>query len=340
VSVPQRVVVRGPNWLGDLVMAAPAIRAMADTWRETAIHVAVPAAFAPVVPLLHPRVLGLGLEGRGTRAVTHHAAQLRAGNFDVGLLLTNSFATALALKMAGVPERWGYARDGRSWLLTRAIRPRTVHRQSTHHADYYAALVEAVGLPRPQLEVQAVLPQSVQTDAVALLREGGWDGRTPLLACAPGAAYGTAKQWPPSHVARVVDGWTSDGGVVALVGAPSDKGATSHVLSMVTPAGEGRGVVIDLTGRTSLVTLAGVLRAATRVLANDSGAMHLAAALGTPTVTVFGPTREESTAPLGPHRILTNEVWCRPCMLRECPLNHRCMTGVAPDAVLAALRSR
>jgi heptosyltransferase-2 len=98
-----------------------------------------------------------------------------------------------------------------------------------------------------------------------------------------------------------------------------------------------RDAVIDLTGRTSLLALAGVLALAERVLANDSGAMHLAAALGTPTVSVFGPTREWATAPLGPHRILTHEVWCRPCMLRECPLDHRCMTGVTPQRVIAAL---
>ena len=99
-----------------------------------------------------------------------------------------------------------------------------------------------------------------------------------------------------------------------------------------------RAALVDLTGRTSLLALAGVLGLAERVLANDSGAMHLAAALGTPTVSVFGPTREWATAPLGPHRILTHEVWCRPCMLRECPLDHRCMTGVEPIRVLAALR--
>lgn len=339
---PRRIVVRGPNWLGDLVMAAPSIRAVADRWREATVQVAVPAAFAPLVPLLHPRVTGLGLEGGGVRALNRHVEQLRDGAFDLALLLTNSFASALAVRRAGIPERWGYRRDGRGWLLTRAVQRRRVRRTSPHHADYYAGLLEALDLPRPPLDVQAVLPQAVRTEAVALLREAGWDGRAALLACAPGAAYGTAKQWPPAHVARVVDGWTADGGCVVLVGAPADRVAATQVLAHVASrAGDGpRGHVIDMTGRTSLLMLAGVLRAASRVLANDSGAMHLAAALGTPTVTVFGPTREEATAPLGPHRILTHDVWCRPCMLRECPLDHRCMTRVPPERVLAALRER
>ncbi len=119
-------------------------------------------------------------------------------------------------------------------------------------------------------------------------------------------------------------------------GAAADRQASDAVIAGM-PVGA-RASLIDLTGRTSLLALAGVLGLAARVLANDSGAMHLAGALGTPTVSVFGPTREWATAPLGPHRILTHEVWCRPCMLRECPLDHRCMTGVGPERVIAALR--
>jgi heptosyltransferase-2 len=334
---PTRVVVRGPNWLGDLVMAAPAIRAIGDAWPDAAVHVAVPAGLAPIVPLLDPRTAAVALEGRtGLRAVRRHADQIRAGNYDLALLLTNSFGSALAMRLAGVAERWGYRRDGRGRLLTRAIRVRDAHRQSRHHADYYAALVEALGLPRPSVELHALLPRAARDEALALLREKGWDGRARLLACAPGAAYGTAKQWPPRHVASVAADWIAGGGVVALVGAGADRPAADAVLAGLPAAA--RASAIDLTGQTSLHALAGVLGLAARVLANDSGAMHLAAALGTPTVTVFGPTREWATAPLGPHRILTHEVWCRPCMLRECPLDHRCMTRVAPDRVIAALR--
>jgi heptosyltransferase-2 len=334
---PRRIVVRGPNWLGDLVMAAPAIRAIGDAWPESAVAVAVPAGFAPIVPLLDPRTVAVPLEGRtGLRAVRAHASRLRAGDFDLGVLLTNSFGSALAMRMAGIPERWGYRRDGRGALLTRAIRPRKVRRESQHHADYYAALVEALGVARPVLELQALLPAAARDEALALLAGKGWDTRAPLLACAPGAAYGAAKQWPPRYAAAVSAAWLADGGVVALVGSAADRPASQALLAAL-PGASARNVV-DLTGHTSLNALAGVLGLATRVLANDSGAMHLAAALGTPTVTVFGPTREWATSPLGPHRILTHEVWCRPCMLRECPLDHRCMTGVPPERVIEALR--
>jgi heptosyltransferase-2 len=337
VSASRRVLVRGPNWLGDLVMAAPSIRGITDAWPDASVHIAAPAAFAPIVALLDPRATALPLEaGRGFAAVRRHADQIRAGNYDVAVLLTNSFGSALAVQWGGVPERYGYRRDGRGMLLTRAIRVRDTRRESRHHADYYAALVEAIGLPRPPLQAHVPLPAATRDEAVALLRAGGWDGTSSLLACAPGAAYGAAKQWPPRHVAVVADRWIADGGTVALVGAGADRPASQAVVGGL--AVSSRGSVVDLTGHTSLLTLAGVLGVASRVLANDSGAMHLAAVLGTPTVSVFGPTREWATAPLGPHRILTHEVWCRPCMLRECPLDHRCMTGVAPQRVIDALR--
>lgn len=337
MNAPRRVVVRGPNWLGDLVMATPAIRALGDAWPDASIDVAVPGAFAPVVPLLDPRTRAVPLEGRtGLAAIRRHAAQLAAGAYDLGVLFTNSFGSALAMRRAGVPERWGYRRDGRGMLLTRAIRVRDTRRESRHHADYYAALVEAVGVLRPSAALQVELPQAARDEAVALLRAGKWDGKSAVLACAPGAAYGAAKQWPARHVAAVVSAWIAEGGLVAIVGAGADRPAAEAVLAGVPVSA--RDAIVDLTGRTSLLALAGVLGVARRVLANDSGAMHLAAALGTPTVSVFGPTREWATAPLGPHHILTHEVWCRPCMLRECPLDHRCMTGVTPDRVIAALR--
>jgi heptosyltransferase II len=337
VNAPSRVVVRGPNWLGDLVMATPAIREIGDAWPDARVDVAVPAGLAPIVSLLDPRVQAVPLAGRtGLGAVGRHAAQLREGRYDLAILFTNSFGSALAMQRAGIPERWGYRRDARGWLLTRAVGVRAVTRASTHHADYYAALVDALGLSRPPLELHVQLPRDARDEASALLQAAGWDGRAPLLACAPGAAYGTAKQWPPSMVAEVASTWIADGGAVALVGAPADRAAVRVV---VERARGDRARVLDLVGATSLRALAGVLGLASRVLANDSGAMHVAAALGTPVVAVFGPTREHATAPLGPHRILTHEVWCRPCMLRECPLDHRCMTRVTPARVVDALRS-
>lgn len=343
MTSPARVVLRAPNWLGDVVMAAPAFMAVRAAWPEAHIAVAVPSPFVPMVEMIDGVDEGVPLGGKGVRGLTAQRAdaeRLRKGGYDLAILFTNSFGSAWVVRQAGIAERWGYRRDLRGALLTRAIRPRATTRVSPHHADYYAALVHALGLPRPELAVRLSIPEDVRASAEVVLREAGWDGQAPLLGCAPGAAYGTAKQWPPSYVARAAAQWvqTRDG-VVVLVGAGADRPAVDEVVrqarALMPSALSGR--LIDLTSRTSLAQLAAVLARSTRVLANDSGAMHLAAAVGTPVVAVFGPTNEHATSPLGPHTILKTGVWCRPCLLRECPLDHRCMTRVSPTAVFDAL---
>lgn len=343
MTAPSRVVVRAPNWLGDVVMAAPSILAVRRAWPDAAVDVALPAPFVPLVPMIDASLGAVPLAGKGMRGLAAQRAdadRLRSGAYDLAVLFTNSFGSAWVLRQAGVAERWGYRRDGRGWLLTRAVRPRATRRTSRHHADYYAALVDALGLPRPALEVQLRVPPDMSAEADAFLRAAGWDGTSPLLACAPGAAYGTAKQWPPAFMARVAARWISERqGTVVLVGAAGDRPAAQQVRDETAHALAAPGVarVVDVTGATSLSQLAAVLALATRVLANDSGAMHLAAAVGTPVVTVFGATDEHATAPLGPHTILTADVWCRPCLLRECPIDHRCMTRVPPERVMDAL---
>lgn len=343
-AAPGRVLLRTPNWLGDVIMAVPSLAAARAAWPDAVIDLAMPAAFTPLAAMM-PGIDGavpLGGKGmRGLAAQRADAARVQAGRYDLVILFTNSFGSAWVMRQAGVAGRWGYRRDLRGRLLTRAIRPRDVRRTSPHHADYYAGLVEALGLPRPSLAVRLAVPADVSADADALLRQAGWDGAAPLLACAPGAAYGTAKQWPPALVAEVVTRWVAErGGMVVLVGAAADRPAAQEVQrrARLLQTADEAARVLDLTAGTSLAQLTAVLARATRVLANDSGAMHLAAAVGTPVVTVFGATNEHATAPLGPHRILTADVWCRPCLLRECPLDHRCMTRVSPARVFDALR--
>jgi heptosyltransferase-2 len=343
MTAPARVVLRAPNWLGDVVMAAPAFTAVRAAWPEARLDVAVPAPFVPMVEMIDGVDGGVPLGGKGVRGLAAQradAARLREGRYDVAILFTNSFGSAWVVTQAGIAERWGYRRDMRGPLLTRAIRPRAATRTSPHHADYYAALVHALGMPRPELAVRLSIPEDVRTSAEVVLRDAGWDGQAPLLGCAPGAAYGTAKQWPPSSVARVVARWiAARDGAVVLVGAGADQPAVDEVVrearALMPAASVGR--LIDLTARTSLAQLAAVLARCRRVVANDSGAMHLAAAVGTHVVTVFGATDERATSPLGPHTILSTDVWCRPCLLRECPLDHRCMTRVTPEDVFEAL---
>jgi len=321
-----RLVVFVPNWLGDAVMALPALTDVQRAEPAATVHVAARASIAPLYSLVSGIEHVVVLDGAGD------AAALRAQGYDAALLLTNSFNTALLARRAGIAERWGYRADFRGPLLTRAVlRPVAVHQ-----AEYYQHLARALGFASGPLEPQLDLPAAIREDAADLLRRAGWDGRNPLVAIAPGAAYGGAKRWPARSFAEVARDLLASGATPVLVGSAADAPAGADVIAAI---GAG-GAALNLIGGTDLRALGGVLVQCRALLTNDSGAMHFAAALGIGVVALFGPTNERETSPLGRGRrvVLTHDVWCRPCMQRECPLTHRCMRGISAAAVYDAVR--
>jgi len=342
-----RIVVRAPNWLGDIVMAMPAIAAVRAAHPLAHLAVAAPAPFADVCAAM-PGVDGVvPLPGSGIRALGAHTDALKAGGFDLAILLTNSFASALAASRAGIAERWGYRRDWRGRLLTRAVtvrRQRTPESSSTpessrHHSAYYLRLMASLGMPPVDASPEALaaleLPASAIQGAAALLAEAGLAPDARLVGFAPGAAYGSAKRWPPERVAGAIAGLANRGARAVLVGAAGDREIARAIQSALDPAA--RPSVIDLVGRTDVATLMAVLARCAVVVANDSGAMHVASAVGRPVVAIFGPTDERATAPMGRHTLVRHDVWCRPCLLRACPIDHRCLRGVAAADVVAAV---
>jgi heptosyltransferase-2 len=327
-SAPRaRIVIRAPNWLGDAVMALPAMAAVRAGHPGATVTIAAIASVAPLfleqTPVQQDDVLIV--EPRT------EAAHLRAGGFDATILLPNSFRTAWAAKRAGIPERWGYAAGGRGWLLSRRVaRPRG----RVHQAEYYRRLVEGLGLESPEMLPSVTARAETVSRASALLRDHGAADGVPLVGMAPGAAYGHAKRWPPARVAEVIVRLARErGATCVLVGAPGDRDAGREIESAL-PAGIR---AIDLIGRTDLRALVGVLSRCAAFVSNDSGAMHLAAAAGVPVTAIFGPTDERATAPIGAHDVLVHPVFCRPCMLRDCPIDHRCMKGITADAVTASV---
>lgn len=322
-----RLIVFAPNWLGDAVMALPALADVQRAQPAAAIEVAARASIAPLYSLI------AGIERVVVLDGANDAAALRARGYDAALLLTNSFKTALLARRAGIPGRWGYRADFRGPLLTRAVtRPVAVHQ-----AEYYQQLARALGFASGPLEPRIDLPAAVRDEGAALVRRAGWDGRSRLVAFAPGAAYGGAKRWPARSFAELARGLLAAGLTPVLIGSAADAPAGAEVAAAI---GDG-GAALDLIGGTDLRALGGVLAQCGALVTNDSGAMHFAAALGTSVVALFGPTNERETRPLGRGRrvVLTHEVWCRPCMLRECPLTHRCMRGISAAAVDEAVRS-
>jgi heptosyltransferase-2 len=329
------VVILAPNWLGDAVMALPAI---ADVRRELPRASIAVAARATVAPLFHmvsePNDV-IVLEPRGGAtgwaAWRDAGAGLRTRPFDLALLLPNSFRSAFSASRAGIAERWGYRTDWRAPLLTRAIAPP----KDVHQTEYYRQLVHALGFPNGPPEPTITVQDEARAAGLDALTSAGWDRRAPLVALAPGAAYGGAKRWPPDYFGELARSLGTDGVVAVMVGSAADRPTGKEL-----EAACGRGCrLLNLIGRTDLSTLAGVLVHCRALVSNDSGAMHLGAAVGVPVTAVFGPTNDRATRPCGDaHVVLTNQVWCRPCMLRECPLDHRCMRGIETGVVLDAVR--
>ncbi|MGA3202918.1 MAG: lipopolysaccharide heptosyltransferase II [Bryobacteraceae bacterium] len=318
---------RATNWVGDAVMSLPALRAL---------HEKFPAAEISI--LAKPWVADLyGREPFCHRVIPYtpaskwrQARALRSENFDVAILLQNAFEAAAIAFLARIPERIGYARDGRSALLTRAIRVPRPGEIPRHERFYYLELLHRAG-------ILDTLPSSdwIRLDGAPAARLGGLDrfralglGET-IVGVSPGAAYGTAKQWLPDRFAFAASRVANDlGARIAIFGSQSERELCDSVAQACTaPA-------TNFAGETSLSQFIEMAAACRVYLTNDSGAMHIASALGVPTVTIFGATDEIATGPTGPlARIVREPVECSPCLKRECPIDHRCMTRIDADRV-------
>lgn len=333
----RRLVVRPPTWLGDAVLALPALAAIRRHFKDAHLTIAaapsVAALFREETDVRPDRVVELPATTRGI------VAMLKGGGFDLGILLPNSFRSAWQFRLARLPERWGYGTAGRGLLLTRRSRR---PRGTVHQADYFRDLVRGLGIPcgddPPRLTPSGV---SAERGRLLMIRHGRVP-TPPVVGFAPGAAYGQAKQWPPARMAEVMARLVRDHrATCVIVGALHDRAAAREIESWLRAhAPDALDRIIDMVGRTSLGALAGISAQCRVFVSNDSGAMHLAAAIGRPVVAIFGPTDERVTRPVGAHEVITEPVFCRPCLLRDCPIDHRCMKRITVDRVLTAVTSR
>jgi len=322
LSSPSRVLVRAPNWVGDVVLTLPALRDVRRAFPASRLEVLARPWVAGLYAAV-PEIDGV-VESHGTLA---DAAAVR-GRYDVGLLLPNSFASAFTLWRAGIPERWGYATDARGVLLTRSSRV-SASLGGRSQVYYYRAMLEGLGLAvSGPPDASLACPEAWAERGRALLGSPG-----PWIGINPGAAYGTAKRWPPERFAAAAALVARRSGAqVAIVGSAAERPLAEAIAAQLG------GAARVLCGETTLADLVGVLRELRLLLTNDSGPMHLAAALGVRCVALFGPTDPRRTAPAGEgHRVLYTDRWCSPCFRRRCPLlHHRCLRDIGVDAVAAA----
>jgi heptosyltransferase II len=325
-----KILIRCPNWVGDSVLAIPAMKAMRAQFPNTEITllarpwVAGLFTSAPFIDQVwsEPKTSGLGGWSRITR-------EIRRRQFDLAVLLPNSFESALAIYLGGVPPRVGYAPAGRRCLLTTALRPGNTMRHQVH---YYLDLVKtlSVAVDRPSIDLTATADE--KKTARKLLAAEGIPESAPFLVLNPGAAYGSAKRWSDDRFAEVGKRLAQEFHLgIAIVGSESERPIAESIQKKMNLP------VAVITGKTTLETLIGVLSESSLTITNDSGPMHIAAALGKPTIAIFGPTDEHVTGPFGRQaRIVKHPVECSPCLLRECPIDHRCMENVAVDDVYRA----
>jgi heptosyltransferase-2 len=309
------ILIRATNWVGDAVMCLPALQVIRERYPKA--HIAVLAK--PWVADLYRRENFADEVIQYDRSRWAVARILRRRKFDCAILLQNAFDAALIVWLARIPVRIGYNRDGRRPLLTRVIAVPKPGEIPRHQRFYYLELLRRAGI------VDSV-PSS---DAIRLEAAGRKQARR-MIGVSPGAAYGTAKQWLPERFAEAAARLAEvRGAEVALFGSASERELCEQVAKLVNGHR-----VTNYAGKTTLGEFIDLASQCELFLTNDSGAMHIASALGVPTVAIFGATDEVATGPTGPlARVVREPVDCSPCLLRECPIDHRCMTRVSAERV-------
>jgi heptosyltransferase-2 len=327
-----KLLIRATNWVGDAIMALPALRAVRSRFPEAKITILARPYVAAIYK--NQQVCDSMMFVEDTR---NTVGELRAHKFDAALLLQNAFQAAWFTWRAGIPERIGYARDGRSLLLTKAVPLPKPGEIPLHEQYYYLELLRRAGwldsLPNESF-IKLDVPEENRRRATEFLLSTGVKSGSFRIAVGAGASYGSAKCWPPDRFAELANRLQAKVQAdVILFGTPAEAAVSTAIAAgMSHPP-------IDLTGKTPISDLPALLSQCHLFIGNDSGAMHVAAAVGLPVVAVFGPTDPHGTAPVTPRcSIVQEKPYCSPCFLRRCPTDHRCMTRITPDAVEAAAR--
>ncbi len=338
--VPARVLVKEVNWLGDLVMSGPALRAMRRAWPAAHLAILIKRELAGFfdgaqwIDEVIPYSVARGVRGIADRA--RIVAAIRSARFGLAVLFPNSFSSALWVAMAGVRRRAGYARNGRGALLTDKSAP-AKDATGGHQVHYWLAMVrDCLGIEGDpgdfKIEVHEPHRAGMRQWLAAHRRRPG----KPLIAIAPAAAYGPAKEWPQQQYSALVDLLAHRfGAECVLVGAPGERAKCAEVAR-----GAKHGAMVA-AGETGVGELVAMLSECDGFAGNDSGCMHVAGALGIPTVAIFGSTDPGRTGPLGPRtRVLYRALECSPCLARTCRFGHyNCLTLTTPEEVAESLSS-
>jgi len=328
------ILVRGTNWLGDAVMNTPALGAIRRSFPAARISILV----TPLVAQLFTphqwadEVIVYDRQGRhkGVAGRLRIARELRGRGFDLAILLQNAIDAALIAWLAGIPRRMGTRTDGRGFLLTHGFDQKTLGR--VHHVDYYLEMLKSFGITGDEKRQLLCLTETERESARMRLAEAGIAPGDYLIGINPGAAYGSAKRWYPERFAaagaELARRW---GGKLLIFGGPGEVAIAQDIEAALN------GKCLNLAGTLSVRELLALIERCDFFISNDSGPMHIAAAFGVPLVAIFGSTDHRTTYPFSDNSmVVRKEVACAPCLKRECPIDHRCMTEVQAEDVVAA----
>lgn len=326
-----KILVRGTNWIGDAVMTIPAMRKLRSLFPEAEITLQTSASAIGIF-----RDAALFDDVGPTTSHVNQLTTVRKKRFDLAVVLPNSFGSALDARLAGAKRRFGYASDSRRFLLTDAL-PIPEWKDSRHEVYYYLNVIDAIekeyfgaASEWPEVEPRLTLTEEDRRLTIESLRNSGVDRAKRLIVLAPGSTNSRAKRWLPENFAVLSDLLTAElGADVILLGSKDDREVTSRVSELCKERPP-----LDLAGRTEVEDAAGILGVADLLISNDMGLAHVAPAVGTRTIVIFGPTNPVTTRPLSQlATVISANVECAPCMLRECPIDHRCMTRITAEAV-------
>ncbi len=332
-----RILVRATNWVGDAVMSLPALEVLREEYPGAYISILARPWVADLYrrePFCDELILYQAAKGwKGLRDKWRLASDLRRRKFDCAILFQNAFEAAALVRVAGIPTRIGYARDARSWLLTHAIPVPRPGETPRHQRFYYLELLKRAKLIRgysSESPIRLSGSRAAAEEGRKLFGRASVSGH--VIGVSPGAAYGGAKRWLPERFAKVaLDVAREHAATVAIFGTKEELGICEEVCERIEAGGQR---CVNFAGTTNLAEFIQLAAACELFLTNDSGSMHIASALGIPTVAIFGATDEEATGPVGSRsRVVREAVECSPCLLRECPIDHRCMTRVDAERV-------
>lgn len=324
--------IRGTNWIGDVVMTLPAITAVREAYPEARISILVKPWVADLLRI-SPDVDEVIVYERpgvheGLGGLFRLVRELKTKKFDMAILLQNAIEAAIIAWLARIPVRAGYNTDGRGIFLTHsAIRSKEILR--VHQVEYYLGMLKALGLGAGRKDVRLLIGEEEKAFSDRILKERGIAEASLLIGLAPGATYGPAKRWYPERFASVADRLIERFSArVLLFGSAGDHEVARSI------QGKARNALVDLTGETTLREAISLIARCRLFVSNDSGLMHVAGALGTPTVAIFGSTNPLTTSPVGQKSIvITKNVDCSPCLKETCPTDFICMDLITADEV-------